>query len=81
MNKSRSIILLGISAVAGAAAGIISNRKNPELGGLFGAAAGLVAGTVTVMAYKGLRDRCDDGIDYYSETSPLYRDFDDVEVE
>ncbi len=81
MIKSRSIILMGISAAAGAAAGILSNRKRPELGGLFGAALGLAAGAISAMAYKRLVEQCDDGIDYYSETSPLYRDFDDVEVE
>jgi hypothetical protein len=81
MNKSNYLIALGISAAAGALAGILSSRKNPGLGGLFGAAAGAAVGVVTVSACKRLREKADDGVDYYSEISPLYQDFDDIEVE
>ncbi len=80
MNRSKYLITLVISAAAGALTGILSSRRNPGLGGLYGAAAGVAAGAVAVSASKLLREKADDGIDYYSEISPLYQDFDDIEV-
>ncbi|MGO9378716.1 MAG: hypothetical protein ACLPN1_17040 [Dissulfurispiraceae bacterium] len=81
MNKSKYLITLGISATAGALAGIISTRKNPALGGVVGAAAGAAVAAIAVSSYTRLMEQADDGIDYYSETSPLYHGFDDIEVE
>jgi hypothetical protein len=42
--------------------------------------AGVAAATLINFAYKGLKEQADSDIDYYSETSPLYQDFDDIEV-
>jgi len=81
MKESKYLLLLGISAATGAAAGILSNRRKPELAVLFGAAAGVAAAALVTFACKGLKEQTDDEIDYYSETSPLYQGFDDVEVE
>ncbi len=81
MKETKYLLLLGILAATGATAGILANRKKPELGSLLGAVAGVAAATLVTFAYKGLKEQVDSGIDYYSETSPLYQDFDDIEVE
>ncbi|HMK57360.1 MAG TPA: hypothetical protein VK448_12040 [Dissulfurispiraceae bacterium] len=81
MDKSRYFITLGTAAAAGAAAGVLANRRNAGLGGLFGALAGLTVAAAAAIAYDRLQVCNDDGIDYYTETSPLYQDFDDIEVE
>jgi hypothetical protein len=81
MKESKYLLLLGISAATGAAAGIFSNRRKPELGGLFGAAAAVAAAALVTFAYKGLKEQADNDIDYYSETSPLYQGFDDIGIE
>jgi hypothetical protein len=81
MKESKYLLLLGISAATGAAAGILSNRRKPELAGLFGAVAGVAFAALVTFACKGLKEQMDNEIDYYSETSPLYQGFDDVEVE
>jgi len=81
MKESKYLLLLGISAATGATAGILSSRKKPELGGLFGALAGVAAAALVTFTYKGLKEQADNDIDYYSETSPLYQDFDDLEAE
>lgn len=80
MNKSRYLITLGTATAAGAAAGVLSTRKRPGLGGLFGALAGLTVAAVASEAYERIRCK-DDGIDYYTESSPLYQGFDDIDVE
>jgi hypothetical protein len=81
MKESKYLLLLGISAATGAAAGIFSSRKKPELAGLFGAAAGVAAAALVTFAYKGLKEQADNDIAYYTKTSPLYQGFDDIEVE
>ncbi len=81
MRESRFWLILGISAAAGSVAGMLSTRKNPELGALLGAAAGAAAGTLAASLYNRAKFLADDGVDYYSETSPLYQGFDDVEVD
>ena len=82
MNISKKyLITFAISAAAGATAGLFATRKKPGLGGLFGAMAGLTAAAAATIAYERMKDRFDDGIDYYSKVSPMYRDFDDIEVE
>lgn len=80
MIKAEYLIALGFSATAGALWGIFTNRKNPRIGSLLGAAAGIAAAAIVANGCKRLRERSDDGIDYYSETSPLYQEFDDIEV-
>ena len=81
MNESKYLLLLGAAAAAGATAGILSSHRKPFLGGLFGAAVGTAAGAIAAAAYQRMIDPADYGVDYYSETSPLYQGFDDVEVE
>ncbi|HMK60888.1 MAG TPA: hypothetical protein VK452_07060 [Dissulfurispiraceae bacterium] len=81
MDKSKYLLALGTAAAAGAAAGVFANRRNPGLGGLFGAVAGLTVAAAASVAHKYLQVCNDDGIDYYSETSPFYQDFDDIEME
>lgn len=65
------LLILGITAAAGAAAGMISNRRHTAQGGLIGAASGLLAGAVTAELYR--RKRLYDSIDFYSSSSELYR--------
>jgi len=81
MRETKYLLLLSTLAAAGATAGILSNRKKPELGGLFGAVAGVAAATLVTFAFKGLKAQADNDIDYYSETSPLYQAFEDIEVQ
>jgi len=81
MHDSKYLLMLGISTAAGSLTGILSNKRNPGLGALFGAAAGAAAGTIAAALYDHVMDLTDDGVDFYSETSPLYQGFDDVEVE
>lgn len=72
----KTLVWLGISAATGAAAGILLNRRNPKQGGLIGAALGTLAGSVAAELYRTVSE---DGIVYYSKSSPLYEDSDDVE--
>jgi stage V sporulation protein SpoVS len=81
MQESKYLLLVGLSAAAGSVAGILSNRKNPEIGALFGAAAGAATGAIAAALYNHAKNLADDGVDYYSETSPLYQGFDDIEME
>ncbi|MBZ0157472.1 MAG: hypothetical protein K8I29_14840 [Alphaproteobacteria bacterium] len=78
MIKAKYLLWLGISSAAGAATGILSHRKSPEQGGLIGAAVGFLAGSLAVEMHRRLADE-DDGISYYSKSSPLYEDFDEAE--
>lgn len=77
MKNNKYLLLLGIAAAAGAAAGVLSDRKHPAQGGLLGAAAGLLAGSVSVSVHKMLTE--DDGYTYYSQSSPLYEAADDLD--
>lgn len=71
------IILVGIAAATGAAAGMLSNRRNPKMGGLMGAAIGGIAGAFSAKLYTCIAE--EDGISYYTTSSPLYKDFNDTE--
>ncbi len=77
MKRSNYLIWLGIATAAGTAAGILSNQRHPEKGGLIGAVMGALAGTVTAKLYKCVTE--DDSISYYTKSSPLYEDFNDIE--
>lgn len=77
MKRSNYLIWLGIATVAGTAAGMLSNRKNPQKSGLIGAAAGIIAGTVSAKIYKCITE--DDSISYYTKSSPLYEEYNDIE--
>ncbi|TAN42328.1 MAG: hypothetical protein EPN25_03365 [Nitrospirae bacterium] len=72
MRKNDFIIWLGIAAAAGTGAGMLSDRKQPLRGGLLGATAGIVAGSVAAGFYHYVA--AGDAIPYYSKSSPLYEE-------
>ncbi|HYQ48269.1 MAG TPA: hypothetical protein VEP69_04315, partial [Thermodesulfovibrionales bacterium] len=67
------LMMLGIAAAAGAAAGMLADRKNPARGGVLGAAAAVVAGSVAAGVYRYMQVS---GIPYYSSASSLYEETD-----
>lgn len=69
MKKTDYLILLGIAAAAGTAAGMLSDRKKPVKGGLIGATACIVAGSVAAGVYHYVTA---EKVPYYSASSPLY---------
>ena len=71
MKKSQLFLWLGISAAAGAALGLLADRRHPAKGGLLGAAAGAAAGSVAAGIYQY---KYRETVPYYSESSPLYED-------
>ena len=73
MNKTTYLLLLGISAAAGTALGMLADRRQPAKGGIFGAAAGVVAGSVAAGVYQYIEKN---KIPYYSSASSLYEDLD-----
>jgi len=73
MNKANYLLLLGIAAAAGTALGMLTDRRNPAKGGLLGAAAGVVAGSVAAGVYQYIEAN---KIPYYSSASSLYDDLD-----
>lgn len=74
MKRSDYIIWVGMAAAAGTAIGLLADRKHPAKGGLLGAAAGILAGSVAAGVYEyATREE----IPYYSSLSPLY---DEAEV-
>lgn len=78
MKRSNYLIWLGIGTATGAVTGILSNHRHPEKGGLIGAAMGALAGTIAAKLYKCITEE-DKGISYYTKSSPLYEDFNDIE--
>ncbi|MEW6584554.1 MAG: hypothetical protein AB1442_02970 [Nitrospirota bacterium] len=74
MKKSHYLICLGIAAATGTAFGMIADRKHPAKGSLFGAAAGVMAGSVAAAVYEYVTSR--EKVPYYSKASTLYQDFD-----
>ena len=77
MKKNDYLIWLGITAAAGTITGMISNVKNPGKGGFIGAVAGVIAGSVAIEVYERMTD--DDGIIYYTKSSPMYENPDDID--
>lgn len=75
MKKTDYLIWIGIAAAAGAAAGMLSDRKNPARGGLIGATACTAAGSVAAGVYHYVTEN---KIPYYSTASPLYEELDPV---
>jgi hypothetical protein len=74
VKSSDYIIWIGMAAAAGTAIGLLAGRKQPAKGGLLGAAAGILAGSVAAGVYEyATREE----IPYYSSLSPLY---DEAEV-
>ena len=78
MKKRNDFLVIGLSAAAGAAAGILSNRKKPGQGCLIGAIAGAIAGAAATELINR-NSPVDDGIGYYSNSSPQYEDSEDIE--
>ncbi len=72
MKKAHYLISLAVSAAAGTALGMLAGRKHPAKGGLFGAAAGVVAGSVVAGIYQYVTSV--EKVPYYSKSSPLYDD-------
>ncbi|MBS1126843.1 MAG: hypothetical protein H6Q93_832 [Nitrospirae bacterium] len=72
MKKTDYLIWLGIAAAAGTTLGMLSERKNTAKGGLLGATAGIVAGSVAAGVYEYVTSR--EKYPYYSEVSPLYNE-------
>ena len=72
MKGHHYILLLGMAAAAGGAAGMLSNRNSPAKGGLIGATAGVVFGSLAAGLYQHLSS--DGKVPYYSESSSLYED-------
>jgi hypothetical protein len=70
MKNPHYLMCLGISAAAGAALGMLADRKHPAKGGLFGAAAGVVAGSVVAGFYHYVTSV--EKVPYYSKSSSLY---------
>jgi hypothetical protein len=69
MNRYQGI-LLGVVAVAGSAAAVLTDRRHPVRAGAFGAAAGLAAGLCATVVYDRFIAR--DDVPYYSSSSPQY---------
>ena len=75
MKDSRYIMMLAVAAAAGAAIGMLTDRKQPAKGGLLGAAAGIVAGSAAAGAYEYVtRER----VPFYSNSSPLYEEIETI---
>ncbi|MBM4144715.1 MAG: hypothetical protein FJ240_00345 [Nitrospira sp.] len=70
MKKSHYLIWLGISAAAGTFLGMLAERKHPAKGSLFGAAAGVVAGSVVAGVYQYVTTG--EKVPYYSKSSAFY---------
>lgn len=70
MKRSSYFLLLCVSAAAGTTIGMLTERQNTAKGGVLGAAAGIVAGSVAAGVYEYVTSR--EEYPYYSEVSPLY---------
>jgi hypothetical protein len=70
MKRSHYLIWLCVSAAAGTAIGMLSERKHAAKAGLMGATAGIVAGSVAAATYEYVTSK--EKLPYYSELSPLY---------
>jgi len=70
MKRSDYLIWLCVSAAAGTAIGMLSERKHAAKAGLMGATAGIIAGSVSAAAYEYVTSK--EKFPYYSELSPLY---------
>jgi hypothetical protein len=73
MKKADYLILLGIAAAAGTTLGMLADRRHPAKGGLLGATAGVVAGSVAAGVYRYMEVN---RIPYYSSASSLYEELD-----
>lgn len=76
MKRTDYLIWLGIAAAAGSGLGMLTNRKHPAKGGLLGATAGIVAGSIAAGFYQQVTSG--EKIPYYSQSSPLYEEAETV---
>ena len=65
---------MGFLLLQGTALGMLAGRKHPAKGGLFGAAIGVVAGSVVAGIYQYVTSV--EKVPYYSKSSPLYDELD-----
>jgi hypothetical protein len=77
MGRTKYLIWLGVSTAVGTAAGMLYSKDNPQKGGLIGAAIGALAGAASAELCRQISEN--DGIRYYSKTSPFYKDYDEAE--
>ncbi|MDA8084413.1 MAG: hypothetical protein M0024_12220 [Nitrospiraceae bacterium] len=75
MKKTDYLIWLGVAAAAGTALGALSDRKKPGRGGIIGAAAAVVAGSVAAGVYQYVTS---EKVPYYSTSSELYEEIEPV---
>lgn len=73
MNRKNCILIMAIGSAIGGLAGMLAKPQKPTEGGALGIAAGMVAGAVGATTYA-LIAKDNDGIGYYSKSSPLYDD-------
>ncbi|HMK48809.1 MAG TPA: hypothetical protein VK435_02055 [Thermodesulfovibrionales bacterium] len=74
MKKDHYLLSLGVSAAAGTVLGLFADRRHPARGGLLGAAAGVVAGSIVAGFYHYVS--AVEKVPYYSKSSPLYDELD-----
>jgi len=72
MIGSRYLLMLGVSAAAGTALGMLSDTLRPVRGGLLGMALGAMAGSAAAGVCRCAAGNED--VPYYSSSSPLYED-------
>lgn len=72
MKRSHYLIWLCVSAAAGTAIGMLSEREHSAKAGLMGATAGIVAGSVAAATYEYVTSK--EKLPYYSELSPMYEE-------
>lgn len=79
MNRRRNFLLwILVGAAAGTAAGMLSSPRRPGQAGLVGGAAGILVGTAVAAIHQRVID-ANDGIGFYSNSSPLYWRDEDLE--
>ncbi len=71
MKKTNYMIWLGIAAAVGTTAGIVSDPQKPAKGGIIGAAAFILAGSVAAGIYHYITE---ENVPYYSASSPMYEE-------
>ncbi|MBF0327892.1 MAG: hypothetical protein HQL10_01910 [Nitrospirae bacterium] len=73
MDRKNCMLIMAIGSAIGGIAGLLAKPQNPKEGGFLGIAAGIIAGAMGAAAYS-LIAKDNDGIGYYSKSSPLYDD-------
>lgn len=76
MSAARHLVWLGAGAAIGVAVGAMVDAERPARGGLVGAAAGLIAGALLGELQRRASGNGDIG--FYSASSPLYEESDEL---